>query len=330
MSKLNKLTLEEIKDAIKNSRSSAEACRILKLPDNGGTTSRFRRLALTHNIDISHWTGQLWSKDKTCLDDFRIKNLNKDEIFSEKSKVSAGWVRKTLRKNNLIEYKCHCGISDSWNGKPINLQLDHINGNRQDHRLENLRWICPNCHSQTETFCSKNRKSLKIATDEELIKSLNSSENIRQGLLKLNLANGGNYKRAKKLIAKHNIVFKRTIVDKDLLLDLKKINSELKGTRRVAAVKYNSCPICNKDKKISYNFCSQECSKISQRKVPQRPSKEELKKLLWEVSTAQIAKTYGVADHTIAKWAKAYDLDKPPRGYWAKQKSTIQSLSDSV
>ena len=82
--------------------------------------------------------------------------------------------------------------------------------------------------------------------------------------------------------------------------------------------------------KESRKFCSQECSKISQRKVPQRPSKEELKKLLWEVSTAQIAKTYGVADHTIAKWAKAYDLDKPPRGYWAKQKSTIQSLSDSV
>lgn len=97
-----------------------------------------------------------------------------------------------------------------------------------------------------------------------------------------------------------------------------------------------NCQSCNKEysvmasEKESRKFCSQECSKISQRKVPQRPSKEELKKLLWEVSTAQIAKTYGVADHTIAKWAKAYDLDKPPRGYWAKQKSIIQSLSDSV
>jgi len=97
-----------------------------------------------------------------------------------------------------------------------------------------------------------------------------------------------------------------------------------------------NCQSCNKEysvmasEKESRKFCSQECSKISQRKVTQRPSKEELKKLLWEVSTAQIAKTYGVADHTIAKWAKAYDLDKPPRGYWAKQKSTSQSLSNSV
>jgi hypothetical protein len=96
------------------------------------------------------------------------------------------------------------------------------------------------------------------------------------------------------------------------------------------------CQTCEKQYSVilsdkeSRKFCSQECSKISQRKVPQRPSKEELKKLLWEVSTAQIAKSYGVADHTIAKWAKAYDLDKPPRGYWAKQKSAIQSLSDSV
>ena len=56
------------------------------------------------------------------------------------------------------EQKCEkCGLTE-WMGKPIVLQLDHINGDNRDNRIENLRLLCPNCHSQTETFCRKNRK----------------------------------------------------------------------------------------------------------------------------------------------------------------------------
>jgi hypothetical protein len=54
-------------------------------------------------------------------------------------------------KNNKCEV---CGISE-WNSNPINMQLDHIDGDPHNHRLENLRMICPNCHSQTETYCGK-------------------------------------------------------------------------------------------------------------------------------------------------------------------------------
>ena len=57
------------------------------------------------------------------------------------------------------EYKCEeCGLSDTWNNKKITLQVDHINGTNYDHRPENLRFLCPNCHSQTDTFCWKNAK----------------------------------------------------------------------------------------------------------------------------------------------------------------------------
>jgi 5-methylcytosine-specific restriction endonuclease McrA len=85
------------------------------------------------------------------------------------------------------------------------------------------------------------------------------------------------------------------------------------------------CQVCNKEYSVvlsdkdSRKFCSQKCVKVSTRKVKNRPPEEELKKLLWEIPTAQIAKRYGVADHTVAKWAKAYKIDKPTRGYWVKK-----------
>ena len=66
--------------------------------------------------------------------------------------------KERLIKANLIEYKCSsCGIT-KWNGKPLTLQLHHINGNNRDNRLENLTFLCPNCHSQTDNFSGKNAR----------------------------------------------------------------------------------------------------------------------------------------------------------------------------
>ena len=69
-------------------------------------------------------------------------------------------MKKGLLNSNLLEYKCAlCGNTGEWQGKPLTLQLDHINGEHLDHRLENLRFLCPNCHSQTETFGSRQRRA---------------------------------------------------------------------------------------------------------------------------------------------------------------------------
>jgi 5-methylcytosine-specific restriction endonuclease McrA len=66
-------------------------------------------------------------------------------------------LKKRLIKEGIKENKCDiCGITE-WNGKLISMQLDHINGDSHNHKLENLRMICPNCHSQTETYCGKNK-----------------------------------------------------------------------------------------------------------------------------------------------------------------------------
>jgi 5-methylcytosine-specific restriction endonuclease McrA len=67
-------------------------------------------------------------------------------------------LKKRLLKEGILQNMCsNCNI-DSWNNQPIALHLDHIDGVASNHRLDNLRLLCPNCHSQTNTYCGKNKK----------------------------------------------------------------------------------------------------------------------------------------------------------------------------
>lgn len=86
---------------------------------------------------------------------------NHDRIFCENSIFSSAKMCVTIRKYNHIfhwipDHCAECGLGREWCSKPLSLQVDHKNGIARDHRLENLRYLCPNCHSQTETFTGKN------------------------------------------------------------------------------------------------------------------------------------------------------------------------------
>lgn len=85
-----------------------------------------------------------------------------DFIFAANSVVAMSCVKR--RYAELHQRSCSnadCFLFDmaepEWAGKPIKLHLDHVNGIRNDHRLPNLRWLCPNCHSQTVTYCGRNK-----------------------------------------------------------------------------------------------------------------------------------------------------------------------------
>jgi hypothetical protein len=202
--KLNNFSHEEILDIINNSYSAAEAARKLGFEGKSGSTTRLRKYLNNLNIDFSHWTGQLWSKGKTILTDQRVcKKIKLEEMFVENSLAPRTHIRSLVLKNNLLEYKCNiCNMLPIWNEKKLTLQLDHINGIRNDHRLENLRWLCPNCHSQTETFCGKQNTGKTKIPDEDLLESYKKHNNVDRALKEVDLAGSGNIKRLKKLINK--------------------------------------------------------------------------------------------------------------------------------
>jgi len=98
--------------------------------------------------------------------------------------------------------KCqNCGISE-WHGVEIPLELDHINGDSTNNRVDNLRLLCPNCHSITPTWRGRNINTGEAkVSDKDLLTALEKCSNIRQALLEVGLApKGGNYTRAKKLL----------------------------------------------------------------------------------------------------------------------------------
>lgn len=152
-------TDDELKETVAASQSLSEVARRLGYTPNGGIhrwlRAHFRRL----EIDTSHFLGQGWSKGRARPGTgFKARPLT--EVLVEHSPLltTAGLLKRLVAaelKRRLCE---ECGI-DSWQGKPLTLHLDHINGDHSDNRLENLRVLCPNCHSQTPTWCAGNRKA---------------------------------------------------------------------------------------------------------------------------------------------------------------------------
>lgn len=106
----------------------------------------------------------------------RTRSYTNEEIFCEGSTPSRSSLKKRFRALNLVPYQCEkCGLGPEWQGEGLVLVLDHINGVSNDNRVENLRFLCPNCNSQTDTFTGKNttKRVKTVSSRSEEVKSRN-------------------------------------------------------------------------------------------------------------------------------------------------------------
>jgi len=152
MSKV-KITDEQLRQVVKDSSSVSDALRKLGLSPNGGTHGHYTKRIKNAKIPTDHF-----QTDRN-LSGIKKGKLSANQILVKKQHGANRVKREYLLRAMLemgIQYNCSlCKIKAEWQGKELTLQIDHIDGDRNNNLKENLRFLCPNCHSQTLTFGNK-------------------------------------------------------------------------------------------------------------------------------------------------------------------------------
>lgn len=155
-----KWTVNDLRNAAQNATSVRQALVLLGLREAGGNYAQIKKYFNEYNIRTDHFTGRGWSKGmkgigkvRVALSDILVKNSN-FQSYKLKKRLFLAQLKKPL---------CEiCGWKEISKDGRIPLELDHINGINTDNRIENLRILCPNCHSLQSTHRGRNQKRYKL------------------------------------------------------------------------------------------------------------------------------------------------------------------------
>lgn len=131
---------EQVVAVVNNSFTFTEAAKLLQCG-----RLFIAKLVKLYDLDISH------------MRPAKGRATTANHVFNKGTKRRNGTVKKYVLTNNIFKYECNsCGIGPEWNGRPLVIQLEHKDGDGTNNEKDNLEFLCPNCHSQTDTFCGKN------------------------------------------------------------------------------------------------------------------------------------------------------------------------------
>ena len=141
-----------VEKAIEGASSTREALERLGLRAAGGNYAAFKAACNKFNLEQPKATGFQQTQTARKQNKFLLSSiLVKDSTYTNRANIK----RRCYETGRLKEICYQCGIGPNWNGKKLTLQLEHKNGVHNDHRLNNLEILCPNCHSQTPTYAGR-------------------------------------------------------------------------------------------------------------------------------------------------------------------------------
>lgn len=150
--KLRKYTESDLRTAVKQSLSMRQVLQKLYVAPYGGNYAILRKALKHFDIDTDHFTGQGWRKSQKFAP---MRPLL--DYIENKFPIQSNKLHKRLLKEKVFTHQCSFCNRRTWLGKQIPLELDHIDGNNNNNRIENLRLLCPNCHALTPTYRGKNK-----------------------------------------------------------------------------------------------------------------------------------------------------------------------------
>lgn len=163
LSGYGRFTREQLTDAARTSTSISAMMRSLGMnPRVGSSGNALRKRLQVLGIDTSHFSGSGWAKGLNSN-----KRKSADEVLCRlppcSRKVETHVLRRAMLESGFKEECVLCGLGRVWRGRPLVIQIDHIDGDTLNNLKSNLRFVCPNCHSQTDTYGNKNGRTSQLA-----------------------------------------------------------------------------------------------------------------------------------------------------------------------
>ncbi|MEE1771544.1 HNH endonuclease [Streptomyces sp. JV185] len=145
-------TEEALRELVACSQSIAEVVRKLGVSPVGGNQAHIGRRVAKLRIDTSHFLRVPPRRPKGAMGNPLVLGSPSD------GRIPGERLRRELIRDGVEDSCAACGNEGEWQGQPLRLEVDHINGDWWDNRPENLRLLCPNCHATTDTYRGRKRR----------------------------------------------------------------------------------------------------------------------------------------------------------------------------